>query len=187
MTTDNTSAAVHISPEHRADYVPPAAPMPSLSAMMRGQTERAFAHALRQMSAVLEGTVENLYLDGTTKLKSPQKHRLDEIGGVDGMRIVFRGQVEELIRLHPKKSRLKLSDRVNAALKICDEHLQRTNAFGQYLTEKTAHDAALECCNTMAALHMVLQPCSSADRDRIMAAYWARKNPVEELERYAKQ
>ena len=186
--TASVSAAVHISPEHRADYVPPAAPIPSLRELQRGATERAFAHCIKQMAQIMDATIANVYLDETSRvLKSPNKHKLDEVGGVDGMRVVFRGQVQALVDMHPKSLRLTLPDRVNAALKVCDEHLARSEAFGQWLTEATAVAACNECVNAMLAMHMVLQPRPQSERDRVMRAYWDKKNPELELDKYANQ
>jgi hypothetical protein len=172
------TAAVHIRPEDRADWQAPVMPV-DLAAVRKGERERAFAHAIRQMKGVIDGTIENLYLDGTTKLVSPEKHRLDEVGGVDGMRVVFRGQVEELVRQMPKRgARVALDKRLRSALKLCDEHLARSAGFGQYLTEKTAPWACQECVYFLAALHLVLQPLTDRLREDVERAYWEKRDPV---------
>jgi hypothetical protein len=172
------SAAVHIAPEDRADYQAPIMPI-DFAAVRKGEREKAFGHAIRQMKGVIDGTIENLYLDQTTKLVSPEKHRLDEVGGVDGMRIVFRGQVEELVRTMPKRgARMTLDKRLRSALKLCDEHLARSAAFGQQLSERTAAAACQECVYFLSALHLVLQPLTDRLREDVERAYWERRDPV---------
>lgn len=171
-------ASVHIAPQHRADYEPPVMPI-DFAAVRKGEREKAFGHAIRQMKGVIDGTIENLYLDQTTKLVSPEKHKLDEVGGVDGMRIVFRGQTEELVRTMPKRgARLTLDKRLRSALKLCDEHLARSAAFGQQLTERNAADACQECVYFLSALHLVLQPLTDRVREDVERAYWERRDPV---------
>jgi len=172
------SAAVHIAPEDRADYQAPLMAV-DFAAVRKGEREKAFGHAIRQMKGVIDGTIENLYLDQTTKLVSPEKHRLDEVGGVDGMRIVFRGQVEELVRTMPKRAaRLTLDKRLRSGLKLCDEHLERSAAFGQQLTEKSAPLACQECVYFLSALHLVMQPLTDRLREDVERAYWERRDPV---------
>lgn len=178
VATTVDAPTVHIAPEHRADYEAPVIPV-DFAAVRRGERERAFGHAIRQMKGVIDGTIENLYLDGTTKLVSPEKHKLDEVGGVDGMRMVFRGQAAELVRTMPKRAaRMTLDGRLRSALKLCDEHLARSEAFGQQLTEKTAPPACQECVYFLSALHLVLQPLTARQRDDVERAYWEKRDPV---------
>ena len=178
MGVEVDAPAVHIAREHRSDYVAPVMPV-NMAAVRRGERERAFGHAIRQMKGVIDGTIENLYLDQTTRLVSPEKHKLDEVGGVDGMRIVFRGQVEELVRMMPKRGgRLVLDGRLRGALAICDEHLARSAGFGQQLTERTAGLACQECVYFLSALHLVMQPLTDRVREDVIRAYWSKRDPV---------
>lgn len=143
------------------------------------QLEREFGQVIKQCKGSLDGTVELLYLDQTSGLKAPGKHRLDEVGGVDGMRVVFRGQVGHLLKLYPARGgqRMGLANRHVMALRLCDEHAARSDGFGQWLTEQNAAHAAQECVFFLQALHVVLQPYPDAVKEKVVAAYWARKDP----------
>jgi hypothetical protein len=182
-TQDAGVAKVHM----RAD--PGQEPAPAVLSLTPGQLrdrrlEKEIATAIKQMKGSLDGTVELLYMDGTSGLKAPGKHRLDEVGGVDGMRVVFRGQVGNLLRQFPARggARLVLKDRHVRALKLCDEHAARSDAFGAWLTEQNAAKCAQECVFFLQALHVVMQPYPEAVKDTVMAAYWGHRDPERALE-----
>jgi hypothetical protein len=148
--------------------------------MRKGQLERAFAHCIRQCMAIMDGTVANLYLDETTRLKSPQEHKLDEVGGVDGMRVIFSAQVADVVKLHPVPGkRVGLSDRHAMAMRMCDEHLKRLGGFGQQLTERNAPQACQEMVFFLSGLHLCLVPqYTPRQREEVAKAYWNGRDPA---------
>jgi len=156
--------------------------LPSLQQMRKGHIEREFAQVIRQLKGAVDGATELMYLDQTSGLRSENKSKLDEVGGVDGMRVIFRGQIGHLIKMLPKSARMSLPDRQVAAMKLCDEHAARLDGYGEWLTEKSAPYCCRECVYFLSALHLVLQPIPPAVREKVMAAYWQGKDPADVLE-----
>lgn len=140
--------------------------------------EKGLAHCIRQMMAAIDGFIALAFLDDTTRMKSPSQHKLDLLGGVDGMRVTFRGQAEHVLQTAPM-SRHSLTDRHKVALRVCEEHIKRSAEFGNWLTEKSAPAANLECIYALSALHLVLKPYSTRIRHEILSAYMTGRDPAD--------
>lgn len=135
--------------------------------------EMALAHCIKQMMGALDGFTALAFLDqDMNRMKSPAQHALDQVGGVDGMRVTFRGQAMHCLNVAPVE-RGRLSERHKAALTCLDEHVARSAAFGNWLTEKTAPHACVECIAILSVLHLVMLPMHKQHmRDVFMGQYF---------------
>lgn len=181
MSDTIESPAVHIPVEHQAapkdDFV---ANVTSITTPLAARValEKGLAHGIRQMLSAVDGFTALAFIEqDMTSTKSPLQHALDEVGGVDGMRVTFRGQTQHILSI-ATASEKNMQDRHKVALKICKEHLRRSEEFGQWLTEKTAPAACQECLFFLQALHLVLKPYTKSQRDTIYRAYMTFRDPT---------
>lgn len=170
------SAAVHIPEQHRADFTPQ--PL-FVSDLKRGKAaiERAIGHCLQNMKGALDGFTTLALKDDQTRMVSPSAHTLDLVGGADGTRITFRGQAEGCLAQFPQ-TLAPLDGRQKWAHRILTEHVKRSYAFGQHLSEVSCGPSVDECVNVIHALHLVMRPdYTTRIRDEIGGAYMRGRKP----------
>lgn len=115
---------------------------------------------------LVPGEVFNKYVG-----KAPSAHALDELGGIDSMRVLIRGSVTHMHNHFPdRKYRHAMTGRHKAAFAIVDHHLALQKQWGPQLNETQTAQAMTECLNLLCALHMcmTLQP---KERDQMLARY----------------
>ncbi len=150
---------------------PPPPPPVNKALLQRAYLEAEIAACIRECMTALDGFVVLAHSMDVSGMTNPTKHQLDTVGGLDGCRVSFRGQCQHIDQIAPREL-APLTDRHRSAVRVIREHLVRSAALGQWLTEKTAPAAAEEFTHFLTALHLVMQPrFTTRQRFEVLAQY----------------
>ena len=141
--------------------------------------EKQFATAILQTKLAVDGFTELSLKDESINemaaTRSPSKHKLDEVGGVDGLRAIVVTQCLQCVVVAPeKKLRHSLTGRHKDALTIVENCIDKLQGYGKYLTEANHVQALQDVVNFLFALHYSLKPTLKTNQRKEILQHYMR-------------